>query len=215
MGRRRIIARAILDAGRDRAVSLRAAVAAMHDGAGIDGVLDVVVGAVSERLLRYDPAGELDYHDDFGWLDITHGLTYANAARWHGAHAAASDSGRRADAVRLVLWCVFLAYWTGRHEWHTKIGELASIDLGTTDVIAAGEALQRRALDDTTTAFIVHAHVVKTTRAAAEEAARLGSTRPLEAAARFLSSPKLERFVAATVTRSIDFLSGRAPRDDG
>jgi hypothetical protein len=117
--------------------------------------------------------------------------------------------------VRLALWCVFLAHWTGRHEWHTGVGEPVSVDLGTTDLVAAGEALQRRALDDTTTAFIVHAHAVKTSRAAAAEAVRLGSSRPLEATARFMEAPKLERFVASTVTRSIDFLSGRSPRDDG
>jgi hypothetical protein len=34
----------------------------------------------------------------------------------------------------------------------------------------------------------------------------------LEAVARFLGAPKLERFVAATVTRSIDFVSGRIER---
>ena len=88
-------------------------------GAGVDGLLDVVVDAVSERMLRYDATGEFDFHDDFGWLDITHGLTYANAARWHGRHAMAGDVEARADAVRLALWCVFLAHWTGRHEWHT------------------------------------------------------------------------------------------------
>ena len=82
-----------------------------------------------------------------------------------------------------------------------------------TDLAAAGAALQRQALDDTTTAFIVHAHAVKTSRAATEEALRSGSARPLEATARFLGAPKLERFVAATVTRSIDFLSGQVPRD--
>jgi hypothetical protein len=41
-----------------------------------------------------------------------------------------------------------------------------------------------------------------------------GSPRPLEAVSRFLGAPKLERFVAATVTRSIDFVSGRTPRDE-
>ena len=125
----------------------------------------------------------------------------------------AGDVEGRADAVRLALWCVFLAHWTGRHEWHTTIGEPVDVDLGTNDVVAAGQALQRQALDDTTTAFIVHAHAVKTSRAASEEAARTGSMRPLEAVARFMAAPKLERFVAATVTRSIDFLSGRVPRD--
>ena len=192
---------------------MRAAVEALRNGAGVDGVLDVVVDAVAERMLRYDPAGEFDFHDDFGWLDITHGLTYANAVRWHARHAAAGDLDRRADVVRLALWCVFLAHWTGRHEWHTGVGEPVSVDLGTTDLAAAGQALQCAALGDTTTAFIVHAHAVKTSRAATEEAIRVGSSRPLEATARFMDAPKLERFVAATVTRSIDLLSGRARRD--
>jgi hypothetical protein len=107
---------------------------------------------------------------------------------------------------------VYLAHWTGRHEWHTRVGELVPVDLGTDDVLAAGEALQRQALDDTTTAFIVHAHAVKTTRAATEEARATGSPRPLESVARFLGAPKLERFVAATVTRSIDFVAGRIER---
>ena len=79
---------------------------------------------------------------------------------------------------------------------------------------AAGEALQRRALLDGTSAFIVHAHAVKTTTAATAEAVRAGNDLPLQAAARFLDAPKLERFVAANVTRSIDFLSGRTVRDD-
>jgi hypothetical protein len=200
---------AILRGGGDRAGVLHAAVDAIRDGAGVDGVLDVVVDCVAERMLRYDPGGEFDFHDDFGWLDITHGITYANAARWHARHSPADDP----EAVRLALWCVFLAHWTGRHEWHTTVAEPVDVDLGTADVVAAGAALQRRALDDTTSAFIVHAHAVKTSRAASEEAARLGSTRPLEAVARFMEAPKLERFVAATVTRSIDFLSGRVPRD--
>ena len=81
---------------------------------------------------------------------------------------------------------VFLAHWTGRHEWHTRVGELDPVDLGTDDLSAAGAALQRQALDDTTTAFIVHAHAVKTTRAATEEATATGSPRPLQAVARFL-----------------------------
>jgi nitrite reductase/ring-hydroxylating ferredoxin subunit len=196
---------ALLDDG-DRAVPLHATVAALRAGSGVDGVLDVVADVVAERLLRYDPAGERDFHDDFGWLDITHGLTYANAARWHADHL------RHPDTVRLVLWCAFLAYWTGRHEWHTRVRDAEVIDLGTDDVVAAGSALQRRALDDTTTAFIVHAHAVKTTRAASDEAVRAGSLRPLQAAARFLEAPKLERFVAANVTRAIDLVSGRIQR---
>lgn len=196
--------------GSDRTEPVTAAVRALREGAGIDGLLDAVVDAVSERMLRYDFEGEFDFGDDFGWLDITHGLTYPHAVRWHAAH----DDGRRsADLLRLAMFTVFQAHWTGRHEWHTSVGAPDHVEPLDTDIVAYGDELQRRAHLDETTAFIVHAHAVKTSRAAALEARRRNTTTPLDATARFLSSPKLERFVAANVTRSIDFLNGRTQRD--
>lgn len=204
----------LLDAllGRDKSAPVDASVAALRAGAGIDGLLDVVVEATSERMLRYEPAGEFDFHDDFGWLDITHGITYANAARWHHRRAV-EGRGTRPELVRLALFTAFQAQWTGRHEWHTQVGPRAEIDPISEDLTAYGDALQRDSLLDGTTAFIVHAHAVKTSRAAAYEAHRSGSRAPLDAVARFMAAPKLERFVAATVTRSIDFLNGRVQRD--
>ncbi|MEM9514297.1 MAG: Rieske (2Fe-2S) protein [Actinomycetota bacterium] len=198
--------------GSDRHAAADAVFAALAAGASLDDVLDVVVDVVSERMLRYDTSSEFDFHDDFGWLDITHGLTYAHAARWHVAQARARGS-IDADLVRLVLFTAFQAQWTGRHEWHTRVGEAETIEAPTNDLVAYGESLQRDSLLDGTTAFIVHAHAVKTSRAAALEALTVDSARPLDATARFLTAPKLERFVAATVTRSIDFLNGRAVRD--
>lgn len=198
--------------GSDRTEAALAAGAALADGASLDTVLDTVSLAVGERMLRYDTDGELDFHDDFGWLDITHGLTYANAVRWHAAHRVATD-GVDADLVRLVLWTVFLANWTGRHEWHTGVGEREEVEPRSADLLEYGRSLQHEALLDGTTAFIVHAHAVKTSVAATEESVRTGSSVPLDATARFMAAPKLERFVAATVTRSIDFLSGRSQRD--
>lgn len=213
--------------GADRTAPLTAAVAALHDGAGVYGLLTTVVEAVSQRMLRYDAAGEFDLADDFGWLDITHGITYANAARWHHARRPGPST------VRLALFCAFLAHWTGRHEWHTTVAppvepiasglDLRSALLGgdeasalaaldATDLVTAGEELQRAALLDRTTAPIVHAHAVKTSRAAAEEALLSGSNRPLAATARFLAGPRLERFVAANVQRAIDFVAGRVER---
>jgi nitrite reductase/ring-hydroxylating ferredoxin subunit len=194
--------------GEDRTAPLTGAVAALHDGCTVDRLLDVVVAAVSERMLRYDVTGEQDLHDDFGWLDITHGLTYANAARWHHAQQPG------VDALRLALWTVFQAHWTGRHEWHSPNGDRAEVSPGPGDLRAYGQLLQRRSLLDETSTFIVHAHAVKTSVAATEEALRSGSSLPLDATARFLDAPRLERFVAATVARSIDFLTGRAPRDE-
>ena len=194
--------------GVDRTEAALATGAAIAAGASLDAVLDVVVLAVSERMLRYDPAGEFDFHDDFGWLDITHGLTYANAARWHLADGVVGP-----DQVRLVLWTAFLASWTGRHEWHAGVGERVDVEPRSPDLAEYGRSLQHESLLDGTTAFIVHAHAVKTSVAATAEAVRSGSSTPLDATARFLAAPKLERFVAATVTRSVDFLSGRVQRD--
>ena len=199
--------------GDDRTAAVRAPVRALCDGAGIDGLLDTVVEAVSERMLRYDTSGEFDFDDDFGWLDITHGLTYANAVRWHHQQAVEAGEEPSGHLVRLTLFTAFLAQWTGRHEWHTTIGERAEITPLSTDIVRYGDELQRQSLLDGTTAFIVHAHAVKTSRAASIEAIRLGSTLPLDATARFLAAPKLERFVAATVERSIEFLNGRTQRD--
>jgi hypothetical protein len=193
--------------GNDRTAIVPAIAVALRSGAGVDGVLDVVVQTVSERMMRYDVAGEGDLLDDFGWLDITHGLTYANAARWH------HQMSPGADTVRLAMFTAFLAQWTGRHEWHTRVAERDDGRSFTGTVAEAGQALQREALLDNASAFIVYAHGIKTSRAAAREAVRSRSLLPLQAVARLLDSPRLERFVAANVARSIEFLAGRAPRD--
>jgi nitrite reductase/ring-hydroxylating ferredoxin subunit len=199
--------------GDRRTAPVEATVAALRQGAGVDDVLDVVVQAVSERMLRYDVSGEFDFADDFGWLDITHGLTYANAVRWHHRGAIERGSGTTPDLLRLVLFTTFLAQWTGRHEWHTQVGERQDVEPLAADLATYGDELQRQSLLDGTTAFIVHAHAVKMSRAASLEALRSGSSLPLDATARFIEAPKLERFVAATVERSIDFLNGRIQRD--
>jgi hypothetical protein len=199
--------------GDRRAAPVEATVTALRSGAAVDDVLDVVVQAVSERMLRYDVAGEFDFADDFGWLDITHGLTYANAVRWHHANAVDGGASTSPDLLRLVLFTTFLAQWTGRHEWHTHVGEREEIDPLSPDLATYAAELQRQSLLDGTTAFIVHAHAVKMSRAAAIESARTGSTLALDATARFIAAPKLERFVAATVARSIDFLNGRTQHD--
>ncbi len=206
--------RTLLDAllGDRRTAPVDATVAALRAGASVDDVLDVVVQAVSERMLRYDAAGEFDFADDFGWLDITHGLTYANAVRWHHRQAVEHGAGPSPDLLRLLLFTTFLAQWTGRHEWHTRVGERSEVEPLAPTIEGYASELQRQSLLDGTTAFIVHAHAVKTSRAAAVEAATSGSSLPLDAAARFLAAPKLERFVAATVARSIDFLNGKTPR---
>jgi hypothetical protein len=163
-------------------------VAALRDGAGIDGVLDTAIHAVSDRMLRYDTAGEFDFADDFGWLDITHGLTYAAATRWHHDRTVEGANDSTPELLRLAMFTAFLAQWTGRHEWHTRVGDEHEVEPLGPDLESYGADLQRSSMLDGTTAFIVHAHAVKTSRAAAVEAVRRNSRRPLDATAG--SSPR-------------------------
>jgi hypothetical protein len=208
--------RAILD-GPEPPVA--AAADAVRSGAGIEGLLDTVVLAASERLLRHDPA-EDSAPTDFGWLDITHVLTYADAARW----AWRAEPGP--DTARLALWTVLMAHDSGRAERRRAggppvtalpdpaggdlrsavedglAGHAVAIALGL-PADAAGAALERAALSDLAGSFIVSAHLVKTARAARREAPLVGSNLPLAATARFMASPRVERFVSAATTEAI------------
>ncbi len=204
-------------------------------GAGVDGLLDAVVMAVSERLLRHDLEVEFDNAEPFGWLDITHGLTTARAARW-AWHRHPGPS-----ALRLALFAVWLAFDTGRSERrHGRAVAHRPLDDwvgGSRDVDTIGDAVLWRRPDDAVTlalsgeadlvadqlldasladragSFIVVAHLVKTAQAAVEESVRSGSPLPMAAAVRFLAAPRLERFVARSVTESADFVrTGRPPR---
>ncbi len=196
-------------------------------GAGVTGLLDAVTLAVSYRLLRHDLDLEFRLDDPFGWLDITHGLTYSRAARWAwGVHPSPA-------AARLALFTVWLAHDTGRGERRNHVA--APVEGAPSD-LSLGEAILRRdesaavgaALDggmtevtramaeaslyDHAGSFIVQAHLIKTARAAGEEAATIGSSIPLAAAARFLAAPRLERFAARNAVESDHFIStGRPP----
>ena len=70
----------------------------------------------------------------------------------------------------------------------------------------------RAAAEDHSTAPIMVAHVVKTAQAAVEESRALGgspgSAEPIAAAARFLASPKRERFVFQSTLEAITTLRG-------
>ncbi len=73
-------------------------------------------------------------------------------------------------------------------------------------------SLIQAAAEDHSAAPIMVAHVVKTARAAVEESRALGgepqATEPIAAAARFLASPKRERFVYQSTLEAITTLRG-------
>lgn len=219
--------------GRDRVAPLDAMLQALRDGAGAEGVLCVVSEVVSERLVGYDLTVEMDPHSDFGWLDITHGLTHANAVRWAWSEQPGPDT------LRMVAWAVFLGWYTGRAGGPVpRAGDVPTaadaspggdgflsdaLAVGDGDAAAAAalvgkpaavaDCLERASLEDRAGSFIVTAHHVKTARAARREAAASGSSLPLAGTARFLTGPIVDRFVRSNVTRAIDLLSGRGPAD--
>lgn len=196
-------------------------------GGGVEGLLNVVSIAASHRLLRFDLAIERNRSVEFGWLDITHALTYVNAARWAWAQAPGPD------AARLALLTAFLAFDSGRaerryghqpHELPSLItGDVFSAVLDQQPDLAVGAALaappsvaadelEAASLEDTGGSFIVMAHLVKTAVAARDEANATGSSLPLAAAARFLAAPRMERFVTARAREAIDFVrTGQPP----
>ena len=130
--------------------------------------------AVSERMLRYDPDGEFDFHDDFGWLDITHGVTYANAARWHLVATAVDAPTTSGSCCGRCSSPTGPVATSGTPASATR----AEVEPRSTTSPPTARSLQHESLLDGTTAFIVHAHAVKMSVAATEEAVRLGSRRP-------------------------------------
>lgn len=217
---------AILDSP-DAAID--AAAEAVLAGAGIEGLLDVVTLAVCERMLRYEPSVDFDVDNDFGWLDITHGITNARAARWAWHHHPSPES------ARIAMHSVFLAHDTGRAErWELHpvarftaepvAGDVEAAVLEgrpadavrhalAGDPVEVGEALVRASLADRSTSMIVTAHVIKLTQACREEADFTGSSLPLAAAARYAAAPRLERFVARSVAEAQSFVrTGKPPK---
>ncbi len=205
---------------------IEACVNAVLGGAGVAGLLDSVSLAVSERLLRYDSAFELDPRSEFGWLDISHGLTYSRAARWAWDHMPSPST------ARLALFAAFLCFDTGRLERRTGVAEMPSAGSPDGDLVDAikhgrvddavaiaatgeieevGRVLRMAALSDAAGSFIVSAHLVKMATASWEEAVTTSSSLPLMATARLAASPRRERFVERAAIEAVRFVGSGTP----
>ncbi len=203
--------------------------AAVADAAavgGVSGILDEVTLAVSTRLLRYDPVNEFDPRSDFGWLDISHGLTYARAARWAWNHEPSPA------AARLALLTVFMCHDTGRLERRVGVSSEPALGSDNGDLVEAirerraadavaiaekgeideiGRTLRMVSLTDAAGSFIVSAHLVKMAAASLEEAVATGSKLPLMATARLAASPRRERFVERAAVEAVRFVRDGTP----
>jgi len=228
--------RALTDGSPEEA--LCALAGALGSGANVTAVIDATGRAAAERLARFDIELDLDDTNEWGWLDVTHTLTYLNALRW------AWSADPTPQVLRGVFHAAWFVQWTGQfdrrdpgrgrgrpqpHPTADAAAVTAAIDGRDPDAAMAlvdgytgpREELERSlitaAAQDHSTAPIMVAHVVKTAQAAVEESRALGggpgATEPIAAAARFLASPKRERFVYQSTLEAITTLRG-VPKPD-
>lgn len=227
--------RALTDGAPHEALS--GLVSALEGGAGVTAVIDATGRAAAERLARFDIDLDLDDTNEFGWTDVTHTLTYLNALRW------AWSTAPSPQVLRGLFHAAWFVQWTGQFDTRgpgqpsrpqpqygidaeqvrkaiTRRDPDAAVALVDGYTGPRGElerALIQAAAEDNSTAPIMVAHVVKTAQAAVEESRALGerkgSAEPISAAARFLASPKRERFVLQSTYGAISTLRG-APKPE-
>jgi nitrite reductase/ring-hydroxylating ferredoxin subunit len=209
---------------------------ALTGGAPVTAVIDATGRAAAQRLARFDIDLDLDDTNEFGWLDVTHTLTYLNALRW------AWSADPSPQVLRGLFHAAWFVQWTGQFDQRDPAparppghrtddaGQLhraiARKDPEAAVAAVAGysgpradleRSLIKSAAEDHSTAPIMVAHVVKTAQAAVSESRALGSgphaAEPIAAAARFLASPKRERFAVQSTMDAISTLRG-LPRPD-
>ncbi len=225
----RALAGAVLDGSPQAAFdALNAALAA---GAEVTKIIDTVSKAAAERFRRFDIDIDTDDTNEWGWLDVTHNLTYVDALRW------AWSVDPSSEVLRGVFHAVWFVNFTSQFDERQprkrqqpvatdnaqdvlKVirdkdpdgaeGLIAGFDGPVEDLHAA---LAQAASEDNSVAPIMVAHSVKTARASIVESEILNERSPMVAAGRFMASPKRERFVYNATLEAIDFAAGRARGD--
>jgi nitrite reductase/ring-hydroxylating ferredoxin subunit len=206
---------------------------ALEAGVPVASLIDATGRAAAERLARFDIELDLDDTNEWGWLDVTHTLTYLNALRW------AWSADPSPQVLRGLFHAAWFVQWTGQFDernpganggrpapHRTEDAETVHKAIVSRDPEAAvalvdgfsgpredlERSLIRAAAEDHSVAPIMVAHVVKTARAAVDESRALGdgpeATEPIAAAARFLASPKRERFVYQSTLEAITVMRG-------
>jgi nitrite reductase/ring-hydroxylating ferredoxin subunit len=213
--------------------ALGALVIALEGGADVKAVIDATGQAAAERLARFDIELDLDDTNEWGWTDVTHTLTYLNALRWAWS---ADPSPQVLRGLFHAAWFVQWTGQfdtrgvdpeSARPKAHptsdaSQIRQaivrrdpdaaIALVDGFTGPREELERSLIQAAAEDHSTTPIMVAHVVKTAQAAVAESRALGegqdTTRPMAAAARFIASPKRERFVLQSTLEAITTLRG-------
>jgi nitrite reductase/ring-hydroxylating ferredoxin subunit len=223
--------RALTDGSPEDAAA--ALVRSLEGGVPVRDVIDATGRAAAERLARFDIDLDLDDTNEWGWLDVTHTLTYLNALRW------AWSADPTPQVLRGLFHAAWFVQWTGQFDdaapgaregrprphqtddashVHRAIvrrdpeAAIALVDGYTGPREELERSLLQAAAEDHSVSPIMVAHVVKTARAGVDESRALGSgprsAEPIAAAARFLASPKRERFVYQSTLEAITVLKG-------
>ena len=225
--------RTLLDGSPEEALS--ALRLALETGVPVPRVIDETSRAAAARLGRFDIDLDLDDTNEWGWLDVTHTLTYTNALRW------AWSVDPSPEVLRGLFHAAWFVQWTGQLDVRGEHQESSPhFTQDADDVLRAivgrdpdqavamvkgyegppeplEAALARAAAEDHSVAPIMVAHTVKTAHAAIAESRTLagspGGRAPMAAAARFLASPKRERFVYQATLEALAFIQGRSKGD--
>ena len=165
---------------------------------------DALLGAAAWNLLHFDRAVEArndgPVSDNVGWLDFTHGLTFANAVR--------------ALCTRYPeLWpqgLLQMACFVGSNASYVD-ADLDAASWRVADRDAFFEATALRLFDHGQFEYIVAAHLVKTFMAAREEVLAAPeapwAADVLAGVNRFLNTPVKRRFGLRTARQSLDFVA--------
>lgn len=173
---------------------------------------DALLEGAARNLLHFDSSYGAAYdrtvHDNVGWLDFTHGVTFANAAR--------------------ILCVRYPQYWgaallqmalfVGRNRKYLDLG-IDAASWRVPDANAFFAEAQERILDHGLREPIFSAHLLKTTRAVAEELPQASEScraAMLAGLNRFLHSPLKQQHVRRLARQAIalvqrDFVDGQAP----
>lgn len=193
------------DADRYRGLNVERALALTVEHAAADplSLYDALLGANADNMLRFDSDHQLRVdlavQDNVGWLDFTHGLTFANAVR-------------RQCTRFPELWpqgLLQLACFTGRNAPYARIEHDGRWRVGDPEAFLA--AAIERLLDHGQPEPIVAVHLLKTTLAVREEIGASPSARTaaalLAALNRFLNSPLRRKHVRRTARQAAAFVA--------
>ena len=177
---------------------------AEHGTAPASDLFRSLLAANATNMLTFDLGhlGDLDqpYGSDFGWLDLTHGLTFSNAVR--------NQCGRYPD-----LWpagLLQMACFSGRNIGHGDAG-VDLEDWKVTDQDAFFAQVEETLLDHHQDEYIVSVHLLKTALAVrdlvrSQEAGEAGDI-AMAALNRLLHSPIRTKMVRRTARQAMRFVA--------